>query len=192
MIQAIRHGVFETNSSSSHSFSLASKYEADNDDQSNWDDEISEEEIEEYAEDYEVSIEEAESELRLDRLRESTSYITTPNGKLSFCETLILRLGKYDEEFNAKHYLLLIKEKLYEESAMRKCAFAYDTGGTLVLFEDDDTVDYSRSAFEYHLLDFTKDLLGDYKNMEATCERIKNIVTDEDVVIKVDFTTDFF
>jgi len=191
MIQVIRYGVFETNSSSSHSFSLVSKQEAESDLRDVKSEEDLEEEAQEYAEENEVDIEEARYEEWLEQMRETTNYISSCHQKLSFCESLILRFGQYDNTFDARVYLKKIKEKLYDERALDNYLFAIDGKRSLVLIEDEE-YDDALLDFESYFLSFAKDMLGDYKNIETTCERIKNIVTDDEIYIKIHSNTDLF
>ncbi len=181
MIQVIRYGVFETNSSSSHSFSLVSK-DSDFLGGNKQSDKELEEEARDYSKKNNVGMEEARKEIFLDSIIDFPNYKASTTGKLNFCESLVIYLGKKIPNFNSETYLKRIKELLQNEKRLDSYRFACDRRIKPTISEEDFFI----YMIDDELIGNAEELFMDLSNVDVVCYSIKNIVIDTNVAIEIE------
>lgn len=185
MMQVIRHGIFETNSSSSHSFSLEKAGQNDSD-YKKTEEEI-DEEAEEYSKEHNVKFEDARYEVFLDSLRESSENLASAIGKLIFCESLIVYLGENKKDFDPTPILKRVKELLSDQKNLYSYRFFCDRKILPMKYGEEVFFDMETD----YLIECAKNLFFDLSNVDVIAYRVRDIVTDVDVEIRIEGSYDY-
>ena len=163
MIQVIRHGVFETNSSSSHSFSLVdikkSLFLPDN-----------------------YTVKELVNEFKR-RIDYWEGILLENMDKLDYCEGLIAYLEKVIPNFKYDKYLKRIKELLFDEEGLESYNFSCDRNSNR---KERYPPEYQNMDHE-SLLMCVENLFGDINDVEAVCNKVKKITLDSNYVIAFNY-----